>query len=147
MPDITREQVLQIFKQRYAKHLGSTEDETVHEVDPEIISALRGPGGEIADWHFKAFAEIDDLIVNLNAGDDKKVSIKQVCNKYSNLGHSHRYDSFEGMYYEFKRDKEFDYRRRGFAEHLFAGNKEEALEHLYRLLLIVDVDSLFGSQE
>ena len=146
MVEITRNQVLQIFKERFAKYLGSSEEETIHEVDPGIISWLRGPGSEIAEWHFKAFAEVDDLIRS-NPNRDKRVSKEEVCDKYKDLGHYHNYDSFEGMYNEFKRDNEFVFRRRRFAEHLFAGNKDEALEHLYRLLLITDIDSLFGTSE
>ncbi len=146
MTEFTREQIHQIFLKRYGKYLGSSEQETIHTVDPSLLSWLRGPGGEISDWHFDAFAEIDDLISS-NPSEDNKVSIKQVRDKYENLGHAHNYDSFEGMYYEFKRDNELDYRRRRFADHLFGGNEEEAVEHLYRLSLIKDIDSLFGTSE
>ena len=126
--------------------MGSTESEKVFEISSEQYSSLRGPGGDIAEWHFKAFAEVDDLIRS-NPNRDKRVSKEEVCDKYKDLGHYHNYDSFEGMYNEFKRDNEFVFRRRRFAEHLFAGNKDEALEHLYRLLLITDIDSLFGTSE
>jgi hypothetical protein len=146
IPELTLDQVRETFISRFGKHLDSSKDEPIFDVDPEIISMLRGPGSDIADWHFEAFAEIDDLIKS-NPGEDRKVSIKQVRDKWESLGHAHNYDSFEGMYYEFKRDKELEYRRRRFAELLFDGNEEEALKHLYRLLLIKDIDSLFGTSE
>ena len=146
MTEFTREQIHQIFLKRYAKHLDSSEQEPIHTVEPSILSFLRGPGGEISDWHFEAFAEIDDLI-KANPSEDKKVSIQQVRDKYEKLGHAHCYDSFEGMYYEFKREKELEYRRRRFAEHLFDGNAEEAVEHLYKLSLITNIDSLFSTTE
>jgi len=146
MTELTRNQVQQIFNERFAGYLGSVEEETIHEVDPEIISWLRGPGSKIAEWHFKAFAEIDDSIRQQLCHDNKD-AIEQVREKYSRIGHTHRYDSFESMYYEFKRSQELVFRRREFSEHLFAGNKEAALEHLYRLLLITDINSLFGNSE
>ena len=146
MTKLIHEEVQRIFRERFLKHLGSSEPETVHEVDPEVISWLRGPGGEISDWHFEAFAKIDDLI-KASPSVDNKVSIEQVRDEYENIGHAHRYDSFEGMYYEFKRNKELEYRRRRFAEHLLDGNAEEALEHLYRLSLITNIESLFRHSE
>ena len=146
MTELTLDQVRQLFFERYGSYLGSSEEDVPFIDDPEISSWLRGAGSEISDWHFAAFAEIDDLIKS-NLTDDKKVSIERVRKKYGTLGHAHCYDSFEGMYYEFKRDKELEYRRRRFAEHLFAGNADNAIEHLYRLSLIKDIDSLFGVTE
>ena len=144
---LSLEQVEQIFNEQYRKHLGSPKQDPVHYINrPDILSWLRGPGNDIADWHFTAFAEIDDFIKS-RPDEDKKISIEQVRVKCENSGHAHNYDSFEGMYYEFKRDKELEYRRKRFAELLFDGNAEEAIEHLYRLSLITDINSLFGTSE
>ena len=147
MTELSREQVEHIFWRRYGKYICSSESETVHYLnDPKLLSWLRGPGNVIADWHFNAFAEIDDLIKSC-PDNGKKSSIKLVLDNYACLNHAHEYDSFESMYYEFKRDKELKYRRRRFAEQLFDGNAEEATEHFYRLSLITDINSLFGSSE
>lgn len=144
--ELNREQVEQLFWDKYGKHLGSPTDPVFDLDRPDIKSWLRGPGNEIADWHFTAFAEIDDLIKSI-PDDDKKVSIELVRKKWEKKKHAHKYDSFEAMYNEFKRDKELEYRRRRFAKQLLDGNKDEAIEHLFRLSLITDINSLFGSSE
>jgi hypothetical protein len=146
MSNLKREQVHQIFLQRFSKHLGSPDEIVPILNDPATSSRLRGPGSEIADWHFEAFAEIDDLI-KTNPSSTIKVSITEVCDKWAKSGHAHNYDSFEAMYYEFKRDKELEYRKQRFAEQLLAGKADEALEQLYRLSLITDINSLFGTSE
>jgi hypothetical protein len=144
MSDYHSKEVLEIFVARFERYLDPTEPVAIAVSDPELASWARGPGSEIAEWHFDAFTRVDDLVRLENVG--KKNAINLVHAEYDKLGHAHQYDSFEAMYYQFKQN-EIKRRRRKFAEEVTSGNRDEAIKQLFLLSLITDINLLFGRSE
>jgi hypothetical protein len=124
MSDYHSKETLEIFEARFERYLDPSEPVAIAVSDPELASCVRGPGSEIAEWHFDAFTRVDDLVRLESFG--KKNAIKHVHAEFDKLGHAHCYDSFEAMYYQFKQN-ELKRRKGKFAEELTSGNRDEAI--------------------